>query len=1104
MINTRVIGDNANSCYVSYTPENNQLHLTNDEGTLWLKPALTPGVAATVSNSQCTVNGASSSVSMVGNNLTLNVSVTFTKALVGYQSVFLYAGGLSGQNSTWIKKGTWAPNAIFVPTGSMHSSRALQTATLLNNGMVLMAGGAGESGSIASAELYNPATGTFTPTGSMNTPRRLHTATLLGNGMVLVAGGYGPNGVVNSAELYNPATGSFTPTGNLTAPRGAHTATLLYSGLVLIAGGVDPAGVVASAELYNPATGTFTATGSLNYARESYTATLLNDETVLMAGGFGVSGVVGIAERYNPTTGAFTTTGSLNTARGEHTATLLNNWLVLIAGGASGLGGIPLQSAELYDLTTGTFTPTGDMNAARYGQVATLLNNWTVLIAGGATNSGNQNALSLASAELYNPATGSFSSAGNMNTARVFQTATLLTDGKVLIAGGTDFSGSSCCGPTLTSAELYEPATLTPPGLVSIFVTPATFRLSPETTEQFTATGFLNGSYWEQLSSVTWSSSDPTVAQIGNDVGNRGVALAVAPGTVTITATDGIVSGSATLTVALNVPASIAPTSGTPQTAVIATSFASPLVVTVKNGLGNGVSGVTVTFIAPQFGASGTFAGGTFGGGDYTAITNASGVATSSVFTANGTAGGPYVVTAQVAGVTAQAAFVLTNQAGPWGTIQLTGNLNSARTFQTATALNDGTVLLTGGVEENGTLITAEVYNPAAGDFSLTGSMNVARFNHTATLLSNGMALIVGGGGYDDIAIGSAELYDPATKAFTLTGSLKVPRWGHTATLLSDGKVLIAGGAGNGGSLLSSAELYDPATGSFTLTGRLNTVLSEHTATLLNNGMVLICGGTNATNLVTSAELYNPATASFSATGNMNIGRVGHTVTLLNSGMVLVAGGGELFVASIQASAELYNPATGTFSITGSMTSARENHAATLLNNGMVLMSGGYWSAASVSAFASTEVYNPATGSFAFAGNLSNARAFHTSTLLNDGMVLIAGGSTSSDPAFTALASAELFAPTTFSPPNLVSIAITPATPTLDAGDTLQFVATGTFSDNSTQQLASVTWSTSNGMVAQISNDAGNHGTAVAVAAGTVTITATAGSVIGSSTLTVK
>ncbi len=162
---------------------------------------------------------------------------------------------------------------------------------------MLIAGGLGSSGLLASAELYNPATGTFTATGSLNNLRYFHTATLLNNGLVLIAGGSGASGSLASAELYNPATGTFTATASLNTSRFYHTATPLSNGQVLIAGGTGSSGAFASAELYNPATGTFAATSTLNTARYSHTATLLPTGKVLVAGGVG-PGVLATSELY--------------------------------------------------------------------------------------------------------------------------------------------------------------------------------------------------------------------------------------------------------------------------------------------------------------------------------------------------------------------------------------------------------------------------------------------------------------------------------------------------------------------------------------------------------------------------------------------------------------------------------------------------------------------------------------------------------------------------------------------------------------------------------------------------------------------------------------
>jgi WD40 repeat protein len=177
-------------------------------------------------------------------------------------------------------------SVAFGETGSLNIGRYAHTATLLPNGMVLVAGGYNQTdGDLASAELYDPETGTWTETGSLATARDGHTATLLPNGKVLVAGGYSNGSVLRSAELYDPASGTWTATSNLATKRYSHTATLLPNGKVLVAGGDNNGGVLASAELYDPGSGRWRATGSLNMARESHTTTLLPNGKVLVAGG---------------------------------------------------------------------------------------------------------------------------------------------------------------------------------------------------------------------------------------------------------------------------------------------------------------------------------------------------------------------------------------------------------------------------------------------------------------------------------------------------------------------------------------------------------------------------------------------------------------------------------------------------------------------------------------------------------------------------------------------------------------------------------------------------------------------------------------------------
>ena len=277
------------------------------------------------------------------------------------------------------------------------------TATLLQNGEVLLAGGfvnsvwdyAGISSSDNGAGLYDSATGVFSGTGNMTANRGDHTATLLTNGKVLIAGGadQDPTGTgLASAELYDPSTGTFTQTGSMAVGRFLHTATLLQNGKVLIVGGAltsasDP---VTTAEVYDPSTGIFTMTGAMATARERHIATLLPDGRVLIVGGTTSTGATATAEVYDPSTGSFSVTGSMAEARTFHTATLLPSGEVLVAG-----GGDENSTAEVYDPATGSFSITGVMEIGRSGHTATLLPNGSVLVAGGGIFAG------LASAELY-------------------------------------------------------------------------------------------------------------------------------------------------------------------------------------------------------------------------------------------------------------------------------------------------------------------------------------------------------------------------------------------------------------------------------------------------------------------------------------------------------------------------------------------------------------------------------------------------------------------------------------------------------------------------------------------------------------------------------
>jgi hypothetical protein len=375
------------------------------------------------------------------------------------RSLFVVALGIVGTATM----ATAQSSGTFAPASAMTIARSGHSATLLPNGRVLIAGGASaasfsSSRVLDSAEVYDPEANTFRSIGTMTTARRMHTATLLPDDTVLIAGGYDEGGgALASAELYDPVGGTFRATGSLSVARGGHTAILLPTGKVLVIGGYGTRAYpdVAPAELYDPASHTFSAAGAYvgrggcDFCAPSI---LLADGTVLFPGQYP-------AQLYDPRSDSFSPGGMM--ISDQQGAVALTNGKVLFAGGVE-IG--RSSRTELYDPVTHTFASTGNMASPRDWHTLTWLPNGMVLAAGGETDGCTGNSCtfagSVASAELYDPSTGAFFATGSMAAIRSSHTATLLRDGRVLVAGGVAYGGIGMFYGSLASAEVYTPDVL--------------------------------------------------------------------------------------------------------------------------------------------------------------------------------------------------------------------------------------------------------------------------------------------------------------------------------------------------------------------------------------------------------------------------------------------------------------------------------------------------------------------------------------------------------------------------------------------------------------------------------------------------------------------
>jgi len=284
--------------------------------------------------------------------------------------------------------------------------------------------------------------------------------------------------------------------------------------------------------------------------------------------------------------------------------------------------------------------------------------------------------------------------------------------------------------------------------------------------------------------------------------------------------------------------------------------------------------------------------------------------------------------------------------------------------------------------------------------------MNQARAAPVSLRLEDSRVMVIGGFGEFFDVLNSAEIYDPGTATWSLTAPMTDARAeDFTAVLLPGRKVLVAGGtASDGFTSLSSAEIFDEATGTWSPTGSMNVGRGEFSTVVLHDGRVFAVGGiaTDGT-AIASAEIYDPVTKTWTLTGSMSTGRNDVAAVLLHDGKVLAAGGGTGFeLLPRLTSAEIFDPHTGQWTSTGHMTTPRSEmeHAVVRLRDGRVLVPGGY--VAHETPTASTDVYDPRSGTWTAGGSMSDFRTGQVALALRGNRGVLVMGGLDQSPATTA------------------------------------------------------------------------------------------------------
>ncbi|WP_413568370.1 Kelch repeat-containing protein [Bdellovibrio sp. HCB117] len=726
------------------------------------------------------------------------------------------------------------------------------------------------------------------------------------------------------------------------------------------------------------------------------TATTLLNKKILVAGGaydaspISATTALTSVEIYDPETGVWSQAENLPQARLGHTATLLQDGKVLLIGGTTANDSSAcLNTTALYDPTSGTWSTAASLTTGRCYHTATLLKDGRVIVMGGRTT--NTNVLTTSnysnSVEIYNPATNVWTSATAMSAARAYHSAVLLKNGKILIVGGRNTA-------TLLTTALYNPSSNSWAAGQSLTKSRKdhTATLLPD--GKVVIIGGVDGA--TELTDTTIF--DPTMGVNGAFSAGASLSVARKSHTATLVGDKIFVVGGGTATTAYKDTLMYNPS--TNQWSPLDDMEIGPRIFHTANIAGKYLV-VLGGIPSPSNTASVHATPEKLDLSAYVWKSEASMSVDRFIPAAALLKNGKVLI---AGGLSTTPTFVFQASSEIFdpstNTWSAAAPLPAARVRSTATVLASGKVLVVGGQDATGTFNSSVIYDSDSDTWSSGPSMSHYRSAHTATLLPNGKVLIIGGTG--DMGGTSlpapAEIYDPTTNSWSLTPNMPTPCYFHTATLVPDstgGKVFVIGGSST--TFLASMQVYDIASNSWSVAPPLTEARSGHTVTHLN-GKLIVAGGYSPSGALSTVEIYDIASNTWSAGASLLVARNAAGAVALASGKVLVIGGQSTAGAGL-VSSEIYDPATNTWTMDQrALNEGRAMSPMFTLNDGRLLLVGG---ADPANAMATVESYSlsPIASPEWKAPSLLPGRSYHTATLLNDGRVFVAGGVEGANPA---------------------------------------------------------------------------------------------------------